>query len=285
VTRIYQAPTDVRFVEANGLRFAIRERGEGPVVLLLHGFPDTPATFEHVMSPLAAQGYRAVAPFMRGYPPTDIPARDTDMVTLGRDALALIRALGETSAVVVGHDWGAVAAYAAASLEPVRVSKLVAIGIPHPGAMRPTLAALWGARHLLYLRSPGAPRRYAAGDFAHVQTLYRRWSPTWEVDEEVFEAVRNTFSAPGAFHAALGYYRQLPLLFPPKVFRVVLSMPTLLVAGAQDPALTLADYELARGRRFSGPFRVVGLAGGHFVHRESPEAFVDVLLDFLGPPA
>src|SRR5437870_836166 len=111
-------------VRANGLSFEVIEEGQGPLVLLLHGFPDTPQTWDQVRPALAAAGFRAASPFMRGYAPSEIPADGRyDAETLGRDAVALIEALGAESAVVVGHDWGATAAYAAASLAPERVSK------------------------------------------------------------------------------------------------------------------------------------------------------------------
>src|SRR5580658_10060075 len=107
------------FVEANGVRFAYFEEGKGPLVLLLHGFPDTPHTWDAVRPAVAAAGYRAVTPFLRGYAPTSVPADGAyDAETLGRDVVALIDALGERRAVVVGHDWGAAAAYSAATLAP-----------------------------------------------------------------------------------------------------------------------------------------------------------------------
>src|SRR5258708_3650864 len=97
----------IQYVTANGVRFAYLEEGRGPLVLLLHGFPDTPQTWDRARPALAEAGYRAVTPFMRGYAPTEIPhAEAYDSDTLGRDALALIEALGERDAVVVGHDWG-----------------------------------------------------------------------------------------------------------------------------------------------------------------------------------
>ena len=98
---------DARFVDANGLRFAYLEEGRGPLVLLVHGFPDTAHSWDHVRPLIAAKGYRVVAPFTRGYSPTAIPDHDADLETLARDVLALIPALGETSAIVVGHDFGA----------------------------------------------------------------------------------------------------------------------------------------------------------------------------------
>src|ERR1700675_1199286 len=115
-----------RFVVANGVRFATFEEGRGPLVLLLHGFPDTAHTWDAVRPALAAAGYRAVSPFTRGYAPSEIPAEEAfDGDTLGRDVLSLIEALGESRAIVVGHDWGASAAYSAATLGPEQVSLLV----------------------------------------------------------------------------------------------------------------------------------------------------------------
>jgi pimeloyl-ACP methyl ester carboxylesterase len=106
-------------IRANGVHFAYFDAGQGPLVLCLHGFPDTAWSFVPLLERLAAAGYCAVAPFMRGYPPSG-PAPDGDyrVITLGRDALALIEALGAQRAVLVGHDWGAAATYIAAALAP-----------------------------------------------------------------------------------------------------------------------------------------------------------------------
>ena len=126
------------FVEANGLRIAYLEAGKGPLVLLLHGFPDTAHTWDRALPALADAGFRAVAPFMRGYHPTAIPADGAyDSDTLAADAVALITALGEEQAIVVGHDWGASAAYGAATIAPERVKKLVVLAIPHPKSLNP----------------------------------------------------------------------------------------------------------------------------------------------------
>src|SRR5688572_12007972 len=100
---------EIRYIDANGLKFAYLEQGAGPLVLMLHGCPETARSWDHLRPRLAAKGYRAVSPFMRGYHPTGIPERDTDQETLARDAIALIEALGAPEAVVIGHDWGALA--------------------------------------------------------------------------------------------------------------------------------------------------------------------------------
>src|SRR6185437_15422499 len=175
----------IQFVDANGLRFAYLEEGSGPLVLMLHGFPDTAHTWDDLRSRIAAKGYRAVNPFMRGYRPTAIPACDADQETLAHDAIELIEALGATEAIVIGHDWGAAAAYGAAALAPERVAKLFVLAIPHPGALKPSLKKLWGVRHFVTYKLPGAPERFARNDFAALPAIYRRWSPNWRptVDE------------------------------------------------------------------------------------------------------
>jgi pimeloyl-ACP methyl ester carboxylesterase len=111
-----------RTVRVNGTEFSYLESGppEGPLALCLHGFPDTAHTWRHLMPALAQSGYRAVAPWMRGYAPTEIPADGIYQVgALAVDACALHDALGaDGDAVLVGHDWGAYASYGAASLQP-----------------------------------------------------------------------------------------------------------------------------------------------------------------------
>src|SRR5262245_22024238 len=119
-------------VRANGLNFAFLEAGSGPLVLCLHGFPDHARSFMHQLAALAKAGFRAVAPFMRGYAPTDVPPDGPyQSAALAQDAVALIEALGYTRAAVFGHDWGAVAAYGAAVLAPERVPRLIVAAVPH----------------------------------------------------------------------------------------------------------------------------------------------------------
>ncbi|MCA9493176.1 MAG: alpha/beta hydrolase [Myxococcales bacterium] len=135
-----------RAIDTNGVRLhALCWGTEGPLAVLVHGFPDTPWTWDVVGPRLAAAGYRVVAPYTRGIgPSTDTSPPNYDTDTLGTDILGLIEALGEDKAVVVGHDFGAAAAYAAAGLGAERVDRLVTLAIPHPAAIRPTPAKLWG---------------------------------------------------------------------------------------------------------------------------------------------
>src|ERR1700677_17263 len=268
-----------QYVDANGLRFAYLEEGAGPLVLLLHGFPDTAHTWDDLRPRIAAHGYRVVAPFMRGYDPSGIPDRDADQETLARDPLALIDALGERDAVVIGHDWGALAAYGAAALGPDRVKKLFAIGIPHPAALKPSLKKLWGVRHFVAYKLPGAPKRFARNDFAALPAIYRRWSPTWNPDPNEFDAVRAAFANPASLNAAFGYYRKLSPIAS-AALKARITVPTVVFAGLDDPVSEPSDYRGA-ARMFENEYIVEEVPGGHFMHREHPEVFAERLLSHL----
>jgi pimeloyl-ACP methyl ester carboxylesterase len=266
----------INHVQANGLRFACVEEGTGPLVLLLHGFPDTPQTWDHARPALARAGFRAVSPFMRGYLPSEIPTEEAyDSDTLGRDVLALIEALGERDAIVVGHDWGASAAFSAVGLDPSKVRLLVTIGIPHPASLRPTPRLMWKARHFLSLRRRGAAARIRATDFAYIDELVQRWSPAWKVPADETVAVKAAFREPGCLEAALGYYRALRASPTPGQRRRV-EVPAVAFAGEHDTISTRL-YEKAR-TRYTSSYEVVTMPGGHFMHREHPGHFVDELL-------
>jgi pimeloyl-ACP methyl ester carboxylesterase len=263
-------------LQANGLRFAYFEEGKGPLVLLLHGFPDTPHTWDHARPALASAGFRAVTPFMRGYAPTEIPDHEAfDFDTLGRDALALIEALGEDEAVLVGHDWGASAAFSAAGLSPERLRMLVTVAIPHPATVLPTPRMLWAMRHVFTLSRRGAAARIRAGDLQHIDELVQRWSPAWKVPPGETDAVKRAFREPGCLEAALGYYRALRPTLPASQRRRI-AVPSAAFAGADD-ILPPAAYERARSR-YTGPYEVVTMPGGHFMHREHPEHFTRELV-------
>jgi pimeloyl-ACP methyl ester carboxylesterase len=269
----------INFVDANGLRFAFLEEGSGPLVLLLHGFPDTAHSWDDLRPRIAAKGYRAVSPFMRGYSPSGIPDRDSDQETLARDPLALIEALGAREAVVIGHDFGAAAAYGAAALGPDRVKKLFTIAIPHPGALKPTLKKLWSVRHFAVYKLPGAPQRFARDDFAALPAIYRRWSPTWNPDPTEFDAVRASFSDPASLNAAFGYYRKLSPI-PSASLKTRITSPTVVFAGLDDPMAEPWDYRFA-ARMFENEYIVEEVPGGHFMHREHPNVFAERLLTHL----
>lgn len=269
-----------RTITANGVRFAYLEQGQGPLVLLLHGFPDTAHTWDEVRPALAEAGYRAVSPFMRGYAPSEIPEdRKYDTETLGRDVLALIEALGGAPAIVVGHDWGASAAYSAAAMEPDKIRQLVTVAVPHPGGLKPSPRLVWGVRHFFVFKGRNAVAKAEKDDFALIDTLVRRWSPAWDVPEGETQAVKEAFRQPGCLEAAIGYYRALSFR-PPPSHRKRITIPAISFAGEHDGVLKVKDYHKAR-KMFANGYDVIAMPGGHFLHREHPQRFVKELLSVL----
>jgi pimeloyl-ACP methyl ester carboxylesterase len=278
-----------RTVSANGLTIACREIGAGPLVVCTHGFPDTAHTWDDLLPRLAGAGFHAVAPNLRGYPPTSAaPDGDYSMLALGRDLLALIAALGEERAFLVGHDWGAIASYMATNLEPARVIKLVTSAIPHARALGPSWETLRGLRHFFAFQLPGAARRLARDDFALVAELCRRWSPNWQFTDEDLAAVKRCFASDGGADAAIAYYRQFlggglsaRQREARRVLRATTTVPTLCFAGESDPALSVETFDRA-ARAFSGGYRVERVPGaGHFLHREAPDHFAKTLIAYL----
>lgn len=277
-------------VVANGLRFAYTEWGDpaAPLVLCLHGFPVSSATWSHLGPALARAGYRVVAPAMRGYYPTEIPANgDYGAATLGRDALALIRALGAEKAIVVGHDWGALAGLAAATLEPDRVSKLVTVAIPHPSATTPDF--ILKADHFLTYPWPGAATRFAADDVAGLEAIVHKWSPTWTPTHAELEDAKAAFRRPGGTEAVFGYYRGLvsdawgAVWGPSGIKLGRFAQPTLMVYGEADAAVDIRHFGQSQ-RYFTGPFRLAPIPGaGHFPQQEAPAPFAEAVTEFLGP--
>lgn len=286
--------SSIKTVTANGLEFAYYELGSGPLALCLHGFPDSAESWADLLPRLADAGYRAVAPFMRGYPPTGIPA-DGDYFcdVLGADVLALLTALGEESAVLIGHDWGAGAVYAATIRAPERVRKLVAVAVPQPSALLPTPGLLWGVRHFVeFQRRQHTIRTIKADDLAFLRHLYARWSPNWTPAAHEFDGVRTCWQTPGAIEATLGYYWSLLTVgfgarsraFS-RALRREVDVPTLVVVGEADHAIPASAFPRA-ARWFTGPYQLMTVPrAGHFVHREEPARFATAVLDFLARPA
>jgi len=273
------SPVDLETVSANGLEFACHSEGDGPLVLLLHGFPDTARSWDATRRVLAENGFRAVSPYMRGYDPTAIPKRDTDARTLAEDTVGLLEALSDEPAFLVGHDWGAMAAYGGATLSPGRVRKLVTIAIPHPAALRPTPGRLWAFRHFIQNKLPGAARRFARNDFAGLRNIYKRWSPLWDPSDEEFADVVRCFSSPDSLDAAFGYYRALSFVVP-KFLLEKISVDTVVFWGQSDALAFEADYHYA-ARRFTADYQLESLPGGHFMHREhrAPDCRLELAQD------
>ena len=258
-------------VSANGIDFAILEAGSGPLALCLHGFPDSPLSFRQLLADLAAAGFHAVAPFMRGYAPTSV-ARDGDygLGALAADANALHEALGgDERSVLIGSDWGAEAAYAAASTAPERWRRLVTLAIP-PLALDDRLFADDEQRerfaYMCQLRTSGAHQLVAADDFAFVDRLWRDWSPGYDGARDAANAKRCLREAEH-LTAAIAYYLAED---PGTDLRGTPPQPTLYLHGDNDGCI---DARLVRDAEdhLSPGSRVEVLPDvGHFLHVEQP---------------
>lgn len=267
-----------RTIRTARLSHRILEAGEGPLVICVHGYPDTAHTWQDLLPALADAGFHAVAPWTRGYPPTELaPDGDYSVPALGRDVLALADALDADTFKLVGHDWGASTVYMATGLAPERVEKLVTIAIPPARAVRPGPKVFWTLRHFWYYALPWLPERsLRANGWQAVRDICRRWSPSWEIPDDEFAHTLAALEAPGGLQGALGYYRS----FVRGVFGAAaresltvqgkrLTVPTSLIYGDEDIATYLYEGDLGRCFADGVPHEVVRIAGGgHFVHRE-----------------
>ncbi len=259
-------------------------------MLCLHGFPDSAQTWDALLPGLADAGYQAVAPFMRGYAPSDVPGDGAyDALTLARDVLALADALApEAPFYLVGHDWGAITGYAAASLAGARLAALVTAAVPPTSRFLAHMSAAQMRRswYMGFFQLPGvAERALAARDMALIDRLWRDWSPGWAYTRADIAPVKAALSARANRRSALGYYRALPGVVLNKRQRRRMmawrtTVPTRIVYGETDGCI---GPEVFAGSQtcFDGPFDMQALAAGHFMHREAPVAFERLVLDWL----
>ncbi len=281
-------------VSANGINFHYLEMGDGPLALCLHGFPDHAYSFRHLLPDLAAAGFRAVAPFMRGYAPTEPPADGRyHSALLARDAVELIGALGAERAYLIGNDWGAGAVTGAAVLEPDKVIKLVIIA---SGQVDRDLSRdfqyLQGTWHSYYFQLPFAEETVAHNDFAFIEEWWRWASPEWDIPAAALESIRATFRQPGVVAAALGYYRarydaaQADAAAQADQARIAagpVTVPTLALHGTRDRPRRLDAFEsAAMDAYFTGGLEKVIIPGtGHFMHQERPAVVNPKIVEFL----
>lgn len=287
---------DIGRVTVNDVELAYLHAGDsGPLALCLHGFPDAAPTWRHLLPRLADAGYRAVAPFMRGYAPSAIPADGRFQTgVLALDAVELHEALGgDGDAVIIGHDWGALATHAAAAHAPDRWARVVSMAVP-PGpavgeAFLTNPAQLKRSWYMFFFQSPLADLSVPANDLAFIDMLWRDWSPGFDPTGEL-EHVKAALREPGHLQAVLGYYRAMlgngyvdPALADVQALTTAVPpQPSLYLHGAIDGCM---GVEVAEAARATLPdhvrFEIVGGAG-HFLHLERPDHVNDLVLEFLG---
>lgn len=293
----------LRRVDAGVLKIAYHEEGpeDGPVALLMHGFPYDIHSYVDVAPRLAAQGCRVIVPYLRGYGPTRFrdPAtpRSGEQAALGADLIALIDALGIRRAVFAGYDWGGRAACVGAALWPERCAGLVSLNSYNiqdiARAMEPARAerevALW---YQYYFQIERGRAGLSANRREIASILWRQWSPNWQFDDAVFERSAAAFDNPDFVDVVIHSYRHRYGLADgdPHYARLqqrlaaqpAISVPTITLDGAADGVYPATDGS-ASAAKFTGKrsHRVIPRAG-HNLPQEEPEAFADAVMALVG---
>ena len=296
-------PWTHRSVTANGSRFHVASMGEGPLVLLLHGFPEFWWTWRQQLVTLSEAGYRAVAVDLRGYGGSDKPPRGYDQITAAADVAGLIRALGEANAIVVGHDWGGLTAWTLAAYFPKSVRRLAVVSMAHPLRMRArVMSSPFTISHSLSEPARGGyplafqvpmwpERQLVRNGGALVGSILSSWSaPGWPEPGTV-RVYQRAMRIPPVAHTSLEYQRWfVRSTFRPDGLRYARQMrtpvtpPVLHLHGAVDACIP-PQFARGAGGYVEGPYRWKLIEGaGHFPQEERPDAFDAELLGWLADP-
>jgi pimeloyl-ACP methyl ester carboxylesterase len=281
-----------RYADLGDVRLHYVEAGEGPLVLLLHGFPQFWYEWRHQIPALAEAGFRVVAPDMRGYNLSDKPpgVGAYRVQVLARDVERLILACGEQTAAVVGHNWGAIVAWFAAMRYPERVGRLAILNVPHPARFMDGLLSpqqLLRSSYVFFFQIPWLPEEVIrAANFTLLRSVLRR-DPVrpGALTAEDIERYTEAMARPGVLTATLNYYRAL--LRHPRDTQALLERieaPVLVIWGEKDRALSrwLADPPLLWVPNL---LRVERLPeASHWVAEDRPREVNALLLDFLHSP-
>jgi pimeloyl-ACP methyl ester carboxylesterase len=272
---------------------------DGPPVILLHGWPDAPCGWSSVAKRLRASGWRTIIPYLRGSQPTRFLSPNTPRfgagVALAQDAMDLADALGLKRFAVVGHDWGARAAYTMAALYPERLSAIAGLALayqPHAAFKVPDLEQSRRFWYQWFQCIDGGVEVIRRDPVAFARIQWDTWSPPGWFDEADFAAAAESFHHPDWLAITLNAYRSrwLPNETKDAAYDSLqqnlteierLTVPTLMIQGASDRCDAPSESE-GLDALFTGGYRRLLLGGvGHFPHREAPEAVAGAILHLL----
>lgn len=284
-------------IDVNGYAFQYLEQGEGPLVMALHGFPDNPYTFRYQMEALADAGYRVVAPYKRGFTPGDTtvsPVQHSSLYT--QDVLALIDAFGKERVILIGHDWGAGAAYGVAKVAPEKVKAIITIAIPLSPrfftAFTTNLQQIKRSWYNYFFQQPTAKEAFEHDDYAMLDLFFRDWSPDWKEYKKHLKSVKETYKKEGSVQTAIDYYRQswgvyelkdeaLKKLQKKISDQNPFQVPCLYFHGKNDGCIGVENAD-GMEQLFAATFeKHIIKEAGHFAHLEKPEVINKTILKFL----
>ena len=312
----------MRFIEANGIRLRIAEMGSGPLVILVHGWPESWYSWRHQLPALAAAGFRAVAPDMRGYGKSDKPqpVESYDIQHVTADIVGIVDALGEKTAMLVGHDWGAIVVWNSKLLHPDRFTAVVAMSVPYSGrgkqSVVQTLRQAMGDNfyYILYFQEPGvAEKEFDADPRGILSRLYLSpgsprqppqvtdpkraaggWIPRlgaplglpdWLTQADLDYYVAEFTQA--GFRGGINYYRNFHRNWEstPQLADARITAPALFLAGERDVVIRGATKEqlLTAMKQAVPDLRDVKLLPGigHWVQQENPRDTNAATIEFL----
>ncbi|MEE2788343.1 MAG: alpha/beta hydrolase [Myxococcota bacterium] len=277
---------DIKFSNLGTMAMAYLRWGRGPnVVVALHGFPDTPFSMAPFAHCLPAEQYTVVAPFLRGYAPTDFaPDGRYDIEALANDIQTFIRVNGFIKPCLVGHDWGAVIGYAVGASSPELIKRHIAISVPPMRDFRRyTNRSLRQAKQSLYVlgfQFPGlAEYRLRRNLSASITSVWARWSPDWTPPPFPLECAIKTLEQPGVLEAALAYYRQARPGFSQRrraawrLFEATARCPTVCLVGERDRCIAPDAFGAV-----THPVHIISNAG-HFLPLEVPEVLASFVMN------
>ena len=290
-----------RQIATNGIELHVAEQGEGPLVVLCHGFPELGFSWRHQLPALTDAGYRVVVPDMRGFGQSSAPAEVEayDVLTLCADMTGLLDALGEERAIFVGHDWGASLVWHLALVHPERVRAVAGLSVPlTPRAPAPPVeilrANLGEDFYIVWFQQPGVADEALASDVRRTLTTSRQWTNEWAdeeggqpqrppwLSEQELQVYVDAFERSG-FTGGLNWYRNIDRnweLLAPYEGRMV-EAPAMFLTGENDPVRAFMPAETMDGLLREQRAKIVVPGAGHWVQQEAPEAVNSALLEFL----